>query len=300
MNTCLPSSPLSREQVPDSPNRLGISGIEFIEYTTTQPQALGKVLERMGFAAVARHRSREVTLYRQGQLNLVVVHTNHVDTPQRAPMISAVGLRVRDALLAHQRCLELGAWPVPSQAQAMELHIPAILGPGGSRFYFVDRWQEFSIYDIDFNTIGKTREHAPIVEGMSWFGVVQYIGNARSLDWATYFERMFDFELLPDQQRFGILPKGHILRSPCGQFFWQIIEPDPALEWGLQNEQLQRVGIGVNNVPQAVRALQQRGVEFVDSSHLHPDEKGALTRNELGSVVFELVHHPSDQPVRST
>jgi len=298
MSAYIPASPLSREHVPDSPNRLGIAGIEFIEYTTTQPQALGKVLERMGFAAVARHRSREVTLYRQGAMNVVVVHPNQADTPQRAPIISAVGLRVGDALLAHQRCLELGAWPVPSQAQAMELHIPAILGPGGSRFYFIDRWQEFSIYDIDFNTIGNTRDHAPIVDDMCWFGVVQYIGNARSLDWATYFERMFDFELLPDQQRFGILPKGHILRSPCGQFFWQIIEPDPALEWGLQNEQLQRVGIGVKDVPKAVRALQQRGVEFVDSSHLHPDENGALTRNELGSVVFELVHHPNNQSMR--
>jgi len=295
MNAHSLSSVLSREQVPDSPNRLGIAGIEFIEYSTAQPQALGKVLERMGFAAVARHRSREVTLYRQGKLNLIVVQTA-VDIAQHesGSMISAVGLRVHDALLAHQRCLALGAWPVPSRAQAMELHIPAILGPGGSRFYFVDRWQDFSIYDIDFTTIGTSREHLSLVKDMHWFGVVQYIASGRSHEWITYFERLFHFEMLPDEQRFGILPKGHILRSPCGQFFWQVIEPDPTLEYGLHTEQLQRVGIGVPDVPHAVSLLQQRGMEFVDCSHLHPDAKGALTRNELGSVVFELVHHRLD------
>jgi len=285
---------LIREHVPESGNRLGLAGIEFIEYTTTQPQALGKVLERMGFAAAARHRSREVTLYRQGSMNVVVVNAQLADTPLHTPIISAVALRVRDAFLAHQRCLELGAWPVPSHAQAMELHIPAILGPGGSRFYFVDRWQEFSIYDIDFNPIADSATHPPLVDGMDWFGVVQYIAAHRSQDWQVYFERMFNFELLPDQQRFGIMPKGRILRSPCGTFFWQIIEPDPSLERAAHTECLQRMGIGVADVPRAVQKLQQRSVEFVDSSHLHPDDRGALTRYEMGSVMFELVHHDKD------
>ena len=68
----MPTNPLHREAVPETPNRLGIEGIEFIEYTTSHPQALGQVLENMGFKPVARHRSREVTLYRQGGMNLVV------------------------------------------------------------------------------------------------------------------------------------------------------------------------------------------------------------------------------------
>jgi len=294
MRVCPPDH-LSREQLPPPANRLRMAGIEFIEYTTSKPQALGQVLERMGFAAVARHRSREITLYRQGSMNLVVVHAPETDHPAHAPMISALGLRVHDALQAQQRCLELGAWPVPSHAQAMELHIPAILGPGGSRFYFVDRWREFSIYDIDFNTIGTNREHPPLRDGMHWFGLVQYVGHARSLHWITYFKRMFHFELLPQRQRFGILPKGHLLRSPCGQFFWQIIEPPREL-YTQQHEQLQRVGIGVGDVLQTVRLLQERGVAFVDSGHLHPDEHGAVTCNALESVVFELVHHRPDTP----
>ena len=58
------------ERIPQSANPLGIDGIEFIEYSTSQPQAFGALVQKMGFAAVARHRSREVMLYRQGTMNL--------------------------------------------------------------------------------------------------------------------------------------------------------------------------------------------------------------------------------------
>jgi 4-hydroxyphenylpyruvate dioxygenase len=153
-----------------------------------------------------------------------------------------------DALQAHTRCMELGAWNVSSQAQAMELHIPAIHGPGGSRFYFVDRWQEFSIYDIDFKPIPTVDQHPAATAGMSYFGVVQYIGAGRSADWLAYFEHMFDFSFVPDDQRCGILPKGKLMKSPCGNFLWQLIEPDPWMDTDESPECLQRIGLGAVDV----------------------------------------------------
>jgi 4-hydroxyphenylpyruvate dioxygenase len=263
-----------REAVPEMPNRLGINGIEFIEYATSRPQALGQVLESMGFRPVARHRSREIVLYRQGSMNLVV--NAHPDDARVSatvggnPVISAVAFRVQDALKAHTRCMELGAWDAPSHVKAMELHIPGIRGPGGSRFYFVDRWQEFSIYDIDFVPIPTVDPAPPALAGMSYFGLVQYIGAARSADWMSYFERMFDFSLIPDEQRFGILPKGTLMRSPCGQFLWQLIEPDPMMDVTEATECLQRLGIGVPDVNAAVSLLKARGVEFVESAICTP------------------------------
>jgi len=290
MNT----NPLHREAVPETPNRLGIDGIEFIEYTTSHPQALGQVLENMGFKPVARHRSREVTLYRQGGMNLVV-NANPEDARMSGaadgePSISAVAFRVQDALKAHTRCIDLGAWTVPSHAQAMELHIPAIHGPGSTRFYFVDRWKEFSIYDIDFKPIPTVDQHPKSIADMSYFGVVQYIGAGRSADWLAYFENIFDFTFVPDDQRFGILPKGKLMKSPCGQFLWQLIEPEPWMDGDESPELLQRVGLGVADVGAAVKMLKGQGVEFVESSQLHPEDRGALTRGMLGSVSFELVH----------
>jgi len=290
MNT----NPLHREAVPETPNRLGIEGIEFIEYTTSHPQALGQVLENMGFKPVARHRSREVTLYRQGGMNLVVNASPEDARMSSAadgePVISAVAFRVQDALKAHTRCIELGAWTVPSHAQAMELHIPAIHGPGSTRFYFVDRWKEFSIYDIDFKPIPTVDQHPKSIADMSYFGVVQYIGVGRSADWLAYFENIFDFTFVPDDQRFGILPKGKLMKSPCGQFLWQLIEPEPWMDGDESPESLQRIGLGVADVGAAVKVLKAQGVEFVESSQLHPEDRGALTRGMLGSVSFELVH----------
>ena len=286
---------VDREDVPEMPNRLGIAGIEFIEYATSRPQALGQVLENIGFRPVARHRSREVTLYRQGGMNLVV-NASPDDarvsgTVDGQPVISAVAFRVQDALKAHTRCIELGAWGVPSHAQAMELHIPAIHGPGSSRFYFVDRWQEFSIYDIDFKPIPTVEQHPPALADMSYFGVVQYIGAERSSDWLTYYEHMFDFVSIPDDERFGILPKGKLMKSPCGTFLWQLIEPEPWMDSGDESpECLQRIGLGTPDVSAAVKALKANGVEFVESTQLHPEDRGALTRTSLGSVAFELVH----------
>jgi len=283
-----------REAVPEQANRLGIDGIEFIEYATSRPQALGQVLEAMGFRPVARHRSREIVLYRQGAMNLVV--NAHPDdarvsaTVDGQPVISGVAFRVQDALKAHTRCMALGAWDVPSHAKAMELHIPAIRGPGGSRFYFVDRWKEFSIYDIDFVTIPTVDPAPPALAGMRYFGVVQYIGADRSADWIAYFERMFDFGLIPGDKRFGILPKGTLMHSPCNSFLWQLIEPDPLMDDGETLECLQRLGLGVPDVNAAVGELKSRGVEFVESARLHPEDRGALTRTVLGAVSFELVH----------
>src|SRR5712692_9422422 len=109
----------SPERIPEPSNPLGMDGIEFIEYATSQPQAFGDVLQKMGFAAVARHRSREVVLYRQGAMNLIVnSHGSSSDTPA----VSAIALRVRDAAFAYQHSLERGAWEMPTRASAMELN----------------------------------------------------------------------------------------------------------------------------------------------------------------------------------
>ena len=131
------------ERNPTPSNRLGLDGLEFVEFTTTQPLVLGALLERMGFRAVARHRSREVLLYRQGGMNLVVnahpgvVHAAAADEPVTA--VGAMAFRVADAGEAHRQTVALGAWDLPSRAAAMELIIPGIRGAGDSHIYFVDR-----------------------------------------------------------------------------------------------------------------------------------------------------------------
>lgn len=276
-----------REALADAANPLGLEGIEYIEYRSAQPQALGHVLELMGFRPVARHRSREVLLYRQGAMN-IVVNAHGVATGE-PPALAAIALRVRDAAAAHQRVLDLGGWDVPVTVAPMELHIPAIHGVGASRIYFVDRWREFTIYDVDFVPIPGVERQPPALAGLHWFGIVQYIGLGRSADWVEFYRSLFGFTVMGDERETGVLPQGTVLQSPDRSLHLQLVEPEPDAEDGV--EQLRRVAFGAPDVPQAAAALRARGVDFVESSRLHVEWRGAVTQSWLGGVMFELIHH---------
>jgi 4-hydroxyphenylpyruvate dioxygenase len=279
----------------DEANPIGLDGVEFVEYATSNPQALGQVLEMMGFRPVARHRSREILLYRQGDIN-IVANAHPTDARgathgREVPAIAAVALRVRDARSAYRYVLEHGGWEVATHPEAMELNIPAIHGAGGSRIYFIDRYRDFSIYDVDFLRIPGVDPHPPAVAGMHFFGIVQYIGPGRTYDWLEFYGELFGIAPIPDEQRFGIMPAGKLLRAPALQpenrFMLQIIEPESdSLD---TRERLQRIGLGVPDVLAAVTALRALGIEFVETQAAHTERRGAITRTYLGGMVFELV-----------
>ena len=288
---------LDGESVSEPLNPLGIDGIEFIEFATSKPQALGSVLEMMGFRPIARHRSREVELYRQGTMN-IIVNAQPADIPRTVqpverPIVSAFAIRVRDADAAFNRALDLGAWAIPVRARAMELNIPAIHGVGESLIYFVDRYDDFSIYDIDFRAIPTVDPQPPAIGGLHFFGIVQYVGADRTADWVEFYSQIFGFTPLPDRVRFGIMPNGLLLRSPCLGFFLQLIEPEDTARYAYSDEHLQRIGFGTPDVTATVATLEKRGVEFLTSQKVHTSDRGALTKPCLGGVMFELVH---DEP----
>ncbi len=286
----LSTTTLNREAIQEGENPLGMDGIEFIEYATAKPQQLGQILETMGFRPIARHRSREVLLYRQGDINVIV---NAHEKLNDKPAIVAIALRVRDASAAYKRALERGAWAIPTNVEVMELNIPAVHGVGESRIYFVDRYKEFSIYDVDFTPIPTVDQHPPAVAGLHFFGIVQYIGNDRTEDWTEFYRELFGFSELSTGQHFGILPKGRILRSPCAapnHFYLQLIEPELGVLDVKDDECLQRMGLGTPNVAMTVEQLLKAGVDFLVSKDPDDKNKGALTRTQMGSVTFELVH----------
>jgi len=179
----------------------------------------------------------------------------------------------------------------------MELNIPAIHGVGESLIYFVDRYDEFSIYDVDFRAIPTVDPHPPALGGLHFFGIVQYIGADRTADWVEFYSQIFGFRPLPEKVRFGIMPKGLLLQSPCHGFYLQLIEPDDPARYAPSEEHLQRVGFGTPDVLATVATLEKRGIEFVASERVQTSERGALTKATLGSVMFELVH---DEPAGSS
>jgi 4-hydroxyphenylpyruvate dioxygenase len=132
----------------------------------------------------------------------------------------------------------------------------------------------------------------PATAGLHFFGIVQYIGPNRAYDWIEFNTELFGATLIPDEQRFGILPAGKLMRmpalEPANRFMLQIIEPEP--DSPDTSERLHRIGVGTPDVLAAVRALRALGMEFVESQAAHTEQRGALTKTYLGSVVFELVH----------
>ena len=291
-NSALPS---------ETPNPIAMAGLEFVEYATAQPNEFGAALEKMGFVRIARHRSRNVFLYRQGDMNVIV----NADPDSLAGMssspgdvtLSAIAFRVADASQAYKHMVDMGAWPIPTRAGAMELNIPGVHGVSDSILYLVDRHHDLSIYDVDFIYDEKVSSQPPAIAGMHFFGVVQYVGPDRMDEWIDFYDQLLGFTPLRHGESFGILPRGTMLQSPCGKFYLQLIAPPEDASYDLQwDECFARLGLGVPNVQNAVDILRQRGIAFEDRGQLHVTEKGALTQMLAGKTFFELV---ASQPALS-
>ncbi len=230
--------------------------------------------------------------YQQGSMNVIVnADADAVGAIEgNAPRLKAIALRVKDAAAAYTACVARGAWPHPPRVGAMELSIPGIRGVGDTVIYFVDRYDEFSIYDVDFKRIPDAVLPATALGGMHFFGVVQSIEEGRTREWMEFYADLFAFRPLaksPDGEYFGVLPNGSVLESPCGKFFLQLVEPPQSsvmIDW---DEKLSRLGIGTADVPALVETLKSRGVKFVEGDAVHSSDRGAVAY--LGGTSFEFV-----------
>ena len=179
-------------------NPMGLTGFEFIEFASPTPGVLEAAFEKLGLTLVARHRSKNVVLYRQGNINFII--NNEPGSiaayfaAEHGPSACGMAFRVRDAHKAYDRALALGAQPVDIPTGPMELRLPAIRGIGGAPLYLIDRFDEGrSIYDIDFEFIEGVDRH-PKGHG---FTVVDHLTHnvyrGRMAFWASFYERLFNF-----------------------------------------------------------------------------------------------------------
>jgi len=145
-------------------NPMGLMGFEFVEFASPAPDLLEPLFEKMGFTLVAKHRSKDVVLYRQGDINFIVNREPKslagYFAGEHGPSACAMAFRVRDSHRAYERALQLGAQPVDVPTGPMELKLPAIKGIGGAPLYLIDRFEDGkSIYDIDFEFLPGVERH---------------------------------------------------------------------------------------------------------------------------------------------
>jgi 4-hydroxyphenylpyruvate dioxygenase len=260
-------------------NPMGTDGFEFVEYTAPDAKALGQLFETLGFRAVARHRAKDVTLYRQGDVNFII--NAEPDSFGQAfarvhgPSACAMAFRVRDAAAAFNRAVALGARPVPGKTGPMELNIPAIEGIGGSLIYLVDRYGERgSIYDVDF--VGVEGALAPLPTpkgaGFSYIDHLTHNVHRGRMDvWAQFYERFFEFREIRYFDIEGKLTglKSRAMTSPCGKIRIPINESaddKSQIEEYLKayrGEGIQHIALGTEDIYATVENLTRRGVKFM-------------------------------------
>ncbi len=259
-------------------NPAGTDGFEFIEYAHPEPEKLGLLFEQMGFRKVAKHRSKNVVLYRQGDVNYII--NAEPDSfaqkfaQKHGPCVCAMAWRVVDADHALRHAVEHGARPVETSPRAGELTIPAIEGIGGSLIYFVDHYRDKgSIYDIDFEWSG---EEDPRDEDAGLFYIDHLTHNVHrgNMDkWAEIYQRLFNFRQIRffdiEGKLTGLLSRA--MTSPCGKIRIPINESTDdksQIEEFLseyQGEGIQHIATGCRDIYQSLAYMKNNGLQFMPS-----------------------------------
>ena len=179
-------------------NPMGLMGFEFVEFASPVPNTLEPVFEQLGFTLVAHHRSKDVVLYRQGEINFIVNREPRSPAgyfaAEHGPSACGLAFRVKDSHKAYELALSRGAQPVEMNTGPMELRLPAITGIGGAPLYLIDRFEEGkSIYDIDFEFI-EGADRRPFGHGLTIVDHLTHnVYRGRMAYWANFYERLFNF-----------------------------------------------------------------------------------------------------------
>lgn len=258
-------------------NPMGLCGFEFVEYASPIPNVIEPAFEAMGFVKVARHRSKNVSLYRQGDINFIINHEPkspaHYFAAEHGPSACGMAFRVKDAHKAYQRALELGAEPMDMATGVMELRLPAIKGIGGAPLYLIDRFTPGkSIYDIDFEFIEGV-ERNPVGAGLKTIDHLTHnVYRGRMAHWAAFYERLFNFREVRyfdiKGEYTGLTSKA--MSAPDGMIRIPLNEESSKGSGQIEEflmqfsgEGIQHIALSTDNLVQTWDALKKMGTKFM-------------------------------------
>jgi 4-hydroxyphenylpyruvate dioxygenase len=258
-------------------NPMHTDGFEFVEYAAPDPKALGRLFELMGFSAVAKHRQKDVTLYKQGDINFIINAEPDSFAQSFArihgPSICAIAFRVKDAAAAYKRAIELGAHGVESHAGPMELNIPAIKGIGDSLLYLVDRYGDSTIYDVDFRPIPGAAQKPKGGGLIAIDHLTHNVHRGRMQEWADFYQRLFNFREVRYFDIEGKLTglKSKAMTSPCGKIRIPVNESSDDRSQiqeyldAYHGEGIQHVALSARDIYASVEKLFAAGVKFLET-----------------------------------
>lgn len=263
-------------------NPMGTDGFEFIEFVAADPGDLITLFEGLGFEAYARHKTRAVTLYKQGDINLLV--NADPDSSGKAffdihgPCACSFGIRVADADYALKRAMALGAEQGESEFSVGGQAVPCIKGIGDSLLYLVDRYegddgQSGSMYDDDFELLHDA-DYTPKGFGLELLDHITHNVQRGNMDrWAGFYEKLFNFREIRFFDIEGKMTglKSRALTSPCGKVKIPINESSDdksqIAEYLEQynGEGIQHIALAAKDIYSGVDRMRADGVPFLSA-----------------------------------
>ena len=261
-------------------NPMGTDGFEFVEYAAPDPELLRDLFTKMGFPAVARHKRKNVTLHRQGDINFIINAEPgsfaEKFAKEHGPCACAMAFRVKDAKFAHDRAMSLGATDVIRDVAPGEIDFPAIEGIGGSILYLVDRYgDKGSIYDVDFEFFPEAEEKMAAADSRLTYldHLTHNVNRGRMNHWAEFYERLFNFREIRyfdiEGKVTGLFSKA--MTSPDGKIRIPLNESQDdksQIEEFLREykgEGIQHIALGSDDIYSTVDILRDRGIPFQDT-----------------------------------
>lgn len=258
-------------------NPMGTDGFEFVEFASPHPQMLGELFVKMGFTLIAKHRSKEVTLYRQGKINFIVNNEpqSHATefAKQHGPCACAMAFRVKDANAAFKRAISLGAKPyIDGKIGRGELMIPAIYGIGGSLLYLVDQYLDKTIYESDFIPLKGVHQY-PEGKGLLEIDHLTHNVFRGQMDtWAhDFYGKIFNFHEIRyfdiEGQKTGLTSRA--LASPCGKIKIPLNQSKDNISQieeylrEYKGEGIQHIALSTNDIYSSIENIRALGVNFL-------------------------------------
>lgn len=261
-------------------NPIGTDGFEFVEFTAPDAQGieqLRQLFTMMGFTETAKHRSKEVFLFQQNDINIVLngSPTGHVHefALKHGPSACAMAFRVKNASQAAAYAEAQGATLVGSHANFGELNIPCLEGIGGSLLYLVDRYGDRSIYDVDFEFVeGRSANDNSV--GLTYIDHLTHNVKRGQMDvWSGFYERIANFREI---RYFDIEGKltglfSRAMTAPCGKIRIPINESaddTSQIEEFIREyhgEGIQHIALTTDDIYATVRKLRDNGVKFMST-----------------------------------
>jgi 4-hydroxyphenylpyruvate dioxygenase len=260
-------------------NPMGLDGFEFVEFTSPEPERMAALIEQLGFTAYAKHPSKDVVRYKQGDINLLL---NRAPSGQAAefraahgPSANGMAFRTKDAKAAFELALSRGAKAAEGVDHALGEDAYVLQGIGGSLLYLVDRYgAKGTIYDGWEQIPGAAEAEAKNSVGLKVLDHLTHnVRRGEMRTWSGFYSQVFNFE---EQKYFDI--KG----QATGLFSQAMIAPDRAIRIPLNESQddksqieefirqyngegIQHLALTTDNIFETIERMRERGVIFQDT-----------------------------------